>query len=226
MALSAVAHAQTAKPAPPRPAPTGPTPRAGSFEVNGGVTFAGGFGLGDSAAELTRNTTSGSTSFDLFTSDSELGTAFGIGGRLGYYLSPKLAIEGGVSWSQPVLTINLTGDTEGAPDIESEETLDRWIIDGAVVWHFTQARAGRPSPLMPFVFGSIGYLRELHEGQQLVETGVVYQAGGGVKYWLGNARRRFGLRGDAGISVRDGGFDFEDGIRTVPVFSGSVVYLF
>ena len=226
MAISAGALAQTTRPAPPRPAPTGPTPRAGSFEVSGGATFAGGFGLGDSAAELTQNTTTGSTSFDLFTSDSELGTAFGLGGRLGYYLSPKLAIEGGVSWSRPVLTINLRGDTEGALDTESEETLDRWIIDGAVVWHFTQPRTGRPSPLVPFLFGGIGYLRELHEGQQLVETGVLYQAGGGVKYWLGNARRRFGLRGDAGISVRDGGFDFEDGIRTVPVFSGSLIYLF
>jgi hypothetical protein len=224
-AICAAAHAQTAKPA-PRPAPTGPTPRAGSFEIGGGVTFAGGFELGDSAAELTRNTTSGSTTFDLFSSDSELGRAFGVGGRLGYYLSPRLAVEGAVTWSRPVLTISLSGDTEGAPDTASEETLDRWIFDGAVVWHFTQPHAGRPALLVPFVFGGVGYLRELHEGQNFVETGIVYQAGAGVKYWFGNARRRFGLRGDAGISVRDGGFDFEDGIRTVPVFSGSLIYLF
>jgi hypothetical protein len=191
------------------------------------VTFAGGFGLGDSTAQLTRNTTTGSTTFDLFGTDSELGPAFGLGGRLAYYFSPRLAVEGGVSWSRPVLTIDLTGDAEDAPDTEADETLDRWTFDGTVVWHFSQPRSGRaPSPLVPFVFGGVGYLRELHEGQSLVETGIVYQAGGGVKYWFGNARRRFGLRGDAGISVRDGGFDFEDGIRTVPVFSGSIIYLF
>jgi hypothetical protein len=226
VAVCVSAHAQTPKPA-PRPAPTGPTPRAGSFEIGGGVTFAGGFGLGDSAAQLTRNTTTGSTAFDLFGTDSELGPGFGVGGRLGYYLSPRLTIEGGVNWSRPVLTIDLTGDTEGAPNTEAEETIDRWIIDGTVVWHFSQPRPGRaPSPLVPFVYGGVGYLRELHEGQEFVETGIVYEAGGGVKYWFGNARRRFGMRGDAGISVRDGGFDFEDGIRTVPVFSGSIIYLF
>ena len=35
---------------------------------------------------------------------------------------------------------------------------------------------------------------------QLVETGGEFHAVGGVKYWLGTGRRRFGLRGQAGFS--------------------------
>ena len=37
-----------------------------------------------------------------------------------------------------------------------------------------------------------------------------------LKWWFGQGGRRFGVRGEAGISIRDGGFDFKDGQRVVP----------
>ena len=72
---------------------------------------------------------------------------------------------------------------------------------------------------MPFLWGA-GYLRELHEDDAFVEEGLEYHAGGGIKWWFGQGRRRVGVRGEAGISIRDGGFDFEDGQRIVPTAGG------
>lgn len=211
------------RPATPRP-PTGPTPRAGSWEIGGGVAFGRGFDLGEAAAELTRNTTTGSAPFTLFTTDGQVGSAGGVQGRLGYYFSPNLAVEGAVRYAQPVLSLDLTGDAEDAPDITAEETVDQYVFSGSALWHF-----GRPSPrtrAVPFIFGGAGYLRELHESQELVETGLEYHAGAGVKLWFGNARRRFGLRGDAGVSFREGGVDPEESFRPLPFAGASLIYLF
>ena len=75
-------------------------------------------------------------------------------------------------------------------------------------------------------YGGAGYLRELHEEDALVEEGVEYHAGAGLKWWFGQGSRRFGVRGDVGMSVRDGGFDFDEGARVVPVAGVSLVYTF
>jgi hypothetical protein len=102
--------------------------------------------------------------------------------------------------------------------------LSQYVFDGSAVWHFVKGSgSGRA---VPFVYGGAGYLRELHEGDTLVEEGAEFHLGGGVKWWLGSGRRRFGLRGEAGLSIRDGGFDFEDGRRVVPTVYGSLVYAF
>jgi len=212
-----------ARPA-PRQAPAGPTPRAGSWEVGGGVAYVGGFDLGDAAAELTRNTGSSGSPFTLFVTSWEVGPAPGVEGRLAYYFSPRFAVEGRVRFAQPVLGIEASADTEGAPDVTAEETLDQYVFGGSALWHFA-----RPSPrtrVVPFVFGGAAYLRELHEGQELVETGRDYQAGAGVKVWFGSARRRLGIRGDAGLAIRDGGVDPETNLRAVPIAGASLIYLF
>jgi hypothetical protein len=60
----------------------------------------------------------------------------------------------------------------------------------------------------------------------LIETGGEFHALGGVKYWLGTGRRRFGLRGQAGFSLTSGGFDLREPSRTLPIASGSLLYLF
>lgn len=211
-----------------RPAPgpqTGPAPRAGSWEVGGGLMYVRGYDLGDAAAELTRNTTTGPSDFDLFTTASRVEPMWAAEGRVAYYLSWRFAIEGAVRYGQPVYSVDVGGDAESAPDITAEEKLNQYLFAGSALWHF-----GRPpSPRMrvvPFVFGGAGYLRELHEGQELVETGIEYHAGAGVKYWFGASRRRFGLRGDAGVSFRDGGFDPEEKLRPVLIGGASLVYLF
>ena len=197
------------------------SPRSGSWEIGGGIVYLQGFDMGDRSADLTRPT---GGPLELFTTSSELKAAIGLQGRLGFYLSPQLSVEGGVRFAKPKLSIRITGDFENAPNETAEETLNQYLIDGSALWHF-----GRPSAtsggVVPFVMGGVGYLRELHDGQELVETGVEYHAGAGVKIWFGGGGR-FGVRAEGGISIRDGGFDFEDKTRYIPVAAGSVIYLF
>ena len=90
------------------------------------------------------------------------------------------------------------------PDTTAEETVSHYLFEGSLVWHlrhlsFASGRA------IPYLAGGAGYLRELHEGNQLVETGQEYHALGGLKYWLGSRARRFGLRIEGGVSARKKG---------------------
>ena len=197
-------------------------PRSGSWEAGGGIIWSTSVDGPEATAELTDN---GQTSggLDLFTSEGRLENGAGLKATLAYYLSSAVAIEGGLRFSKPRLSYRLSDDFEDAPDLTAEETLSRYVITGSVVWHL---RSGRGKRLIPFVVGGAGYIRDLHEENELVETGTEYHGGGGVKYWLGSGRRRWGLRGEAVMSIRDGGFDFRDGTRTAPVLSGTLIYLF
>jgi len=203
--------------------PARPAPHAGSWEIGGGFLWQGGFDLGDRDAELTRNPATGTGPYDLFTSASSLGAGIGVQGRIAGYVSRNLAIEGGARITFPTLDIHLSGDVESARDLTATETLTQYVFDGSLVWHFAPFHRGRA---VPYVAGGAGYIRDLHEGSALIETGAEYHALAGLKWWLSSRPRRLGIRGEAGVSIRDGGFDFREGRRTVPVASASLIYLF
>jgi hypothetical protein len=198
--------------------------RQGTWELSGGGVLVGGYRLGERAAELTPNNGS-APSFDLFTTDNRVRQALGVQARIGFIVTSALVVEGEVRFTRPVFEVRVSGDAENAVDTTIEETLSQYAFDGSVVWHLTRAAfAGQRA--VPFLFGGAGYLRELHEQDALVDEGLEYHAGGGIKWWLGQGRRRVGVRGEAGISIRDGGFDFADGPRVVPVVGGSLIYTF
>ncbi len=221
--VSTAAEAQ-ARRTPPRPIRAArPTPHAGSWEISGGFLWQGGFDLGERNAELTRNPSTGTGPYDLFGAASSLASGIGAQGRITGYLSRNLAIEGGVRITRPSLSIDLSEDAESAPDLTATETLTQYVLDGSVVWHFAPFHKGRA---VPFVAGGAGYIRDLHEGNALIDTGIEYHAMAGVKWWFSSRPRRLGVRGEAGLSVRDGGFDLGAGRRTVPVASASLVYIF
>jgi hypothetical protein len=194
-------------------------PDKGSIEVSGGITYVGGYSFDERTAEQTANSASTASPFDFFTTDSEIKPAVGYRARLGFFLSSSLSIEGGLRFAKPVYEVRITDDFENAPDSTAEEDLSQYLFDGSLVYHF-----GSSSRAAPFVYGGAGYLRELHEGEALVEEGVEYHAGGGIKLWLGSGR--FAIRGDVGVSFRDGGFDLEDKSRVVPEAGASVVWVF
>jgi hypothetical protein len=80
---------------------------------------------------------------------------------------------------------------------------------------------------VPFVLGGGGYLRELHEKNEVIETGREYHAGAGLHLWFGNSgKHRLGLRTDVGVSIRTGGADASDSKHTVPTAGASLAYLF
>ena len=198
-------------------------PRKGSIEASGGGTFARGFELGSLTGELTRSTPT--EKFDLFESDSEV-TAFpGAYARLGYYLTESISLEAGLRYARPVLSVRLSDDAESAPNVTADETVSHYIFEGSVLWHLRDLSFASGSAI-PYVAGGAGYLRELHEGNQLVETGEEYHAVTGLNYWLGSGAHRFGLRIEAGISARRKGMDPDDSLRTLPIAFGGVSYLF
>jgi len=200
-------------------------PHRGSWEVSGGAIWSDGYDLGSRSAELTRNTGGGTGPFELFTSSTEVTTATGGQGRIGVYLSRSIALEAGAQFLRPVVSSRLANDAEEAEDTTATETISRYVFDGAVVFHMTglSFNGGKG---VPFLTGGAGYLRELHDRDELIETGVTYHAGAGLKLWFGQGARRLGVRADVGVAMRDGGFDFSDDRRTVPTAGVSLAYLF
>lgn len=202
-----------------------PAPRLGSWEASGGVTWSGGYNLGRRAAELTRNIGTGTGAFDQFTTTSKVTPAIGGQGRLGFYVSRTVVLEVGVEYLQPKFSSRLADDTEDAPDVTATETMSRYVVDGSLVIHLISlAFAGGQG--VPFVSGGGGYLRELHDGNGLIETGSEYHAGAGLKLWFGPGARRLGVRADVNLTMRKGAFDFKEARRTVPTAGLSLAYLF
>jgi hypothetical protein len=201
----------------------GDGPRRGSIEVSGGGTWASGFDLPTLDARLTRAVES--AGFDLFSVSGRVEGFPGVQVRVGVYLSPTISVEGGARYARPRLAFDLSGDAESAEDTTATETLSHYVFDGSVLFHFPKASfsGGRG---VPFLSAGGGYLRELHDGNELVETGNEIHATAGVKYWFGTGRRRWGLRGEAGLSSRQDGFDRDGGRRTLPLVQGGVTFLF
>ena len=125
--------------------------------------------------------------------------------------------------ARPKLDIKLSGDFESAPDQTATETLTQYVIDGSAVLNLAPFNSGR---VVPFIAGGAGYIRDLHEGSELIETGIEYHGLVGIKWWFSDRPHRLGIRGEGGFSIRDGGFDFRDERRTVPIATAGLVYIF
>jgi len=198
-------------------------PHRGSIEVGGDGTFVGGFDMGSATADLT--TSSPTQRFDLFTTESRVDGFPGASVRVGYYLTRSISLEGGMRYARPTLSTVLSDDAENAADVTATEQASHYVFGGSLLVHFPQAGfAG--SRGIPFISAGAGHLRELHEGNQLVESGLEYHATAGVKFWLGSGDHRFGVRFEAGLSAREDGLDNKDGRRMLPLVSGGLSYLF
>jgi hypothetical protein len=203
--------------------------RARAFELDLGASWLGGIDFGARRAEFVRNQSNG-TPFPLFEVDSGIAPAPAFEGRLGFHLTRALALEGAFLYARPRLESRITGDAEDAPSLTASEDVSRYIVDVSAVVHLTGLRMGGSA--VPFVLAGAGYLRELHEGRTLVETGQLYHAGGGVKYLFSRRRRGLirglGLRLDARIYVRRGGLELDEDepSRTFAAGGGSLVVLF
>jgi hypothetical protein len=200
-------------------------PRTGSIEVGGGIVWSGGFDQGSVSAAETRNSTTDPAPFVLFTAKSRTHSVTGAQARVGLYLTREVSVEGGVEYGRPTLETELGDDAESAEGVIATESLTRIMIDGSAVVHLSglSFNGGKG---MPFLRAGVGYLRELHEKNEVIETGSEYHAGGGVKVWFGQGTHRVGFRADAGLSFRKGGADTPDTKRTVPTAGASVMYLF
>lgn len=194
--------------------------RVSRLEVSAGALFAGGYDLDGPDASITGNQSDGSD-YTLFRSSTRVAAAGALEARAGWRLSRRFTVEGGVFASRPRLTARLASDVEGIPDTTITEDLSLYIFDAALLVNLGSA-TGRT---VPFIRGGAGYLRELHEDNVLVETGVAYHVGGGATVWFGS-RDRAGVRVDARVYFLKNGIDLDNGTRTVPAAGAAFIYAF
>jgi hypothetical protein len=195
----------------------------GRIEIDGGAGLIGGATLNDSDANLRVNDQTSRTA-RLFATSSDISSAPLWFARVSYSLSRRFVLEGALTRSNPDVRTAVTSDAEGATPLTAAERIDQYFIDGSLLVMLDELQVGRR--LVPFVVAGGGYLRQLHEGQALVDQGQVYNAGGGVKYWLtlrkAGTVRAVGLRGEAKAYLLRGGFSFDDEMRAHLAIAGSV----
>lgn len=196
-------------------------PRAGAFEISGGGTWSAGQDLDPRAATLTPNPGTGSSSFELFGADPSLKPVFGAQALVGYYVTRAFAIEAGMHYSRPTLSVELSDDFEDAPSLTATTSITQYLFTGTAVYHF-----GSSASMTPFIAAGAGHLRDVHNGNELLETSVEYHGKVGVKWWTGSGRTRMGLRAEGGVSMRSDGFSFDEDRRVVPTAAVSLAYLF
>ena len=196
------------------------TPHRGTFEVSAEATWMGGYDAGGQNATETSNTTTGGAPLTLFSVSGRMQGGPGGAARLGLYLAQRVSVEASFEYSRPILRAHVTNDFEQAPDVDADETITSYLAGGSLLYHFGSGR------FVPFVSGGGGYLRQLHEENSELLTGTEIHAGGGVKYWLGTGKHRFGLRVDAQASSRSKSVAFEQKRRLVPTIGAGIAFLF
>ena len=138
-------------------------PRAGAFEISGGGMWSAGQDLADRDATLTPNPGTGASSFDLFKSDPTLKPVLGAQVLVGYYITRAFAIEGGMQYSRPTLSVRLSDDFEDAPSVTADTAITQYLGMGSLVYHF-----GTSPNVVPFVAAVAGHLRDVHNGKELI----------------------------------------------------------
>lgn len=202
--LAAVILAGLVACAAPALAQSGPQAAARRVEAQVAAGWFGGASLG--TLDVGYRGPNPPAQVPLFTADTRITSSPLVALQAAYAVVPRVAVEGRVTLSHPDLDAAVHGDAEGAPAITVSERITRYLVEGGVA---VLLRDGRSVRLVPFVSGGVGYLRELHEGQTVVDDGHAFYLGAGLKHWL-LARRRgvvrtAGLRVDGRLYVLSGG---------------------
>jgi len=185
---------------------------AGRMQISVGPRWTGGSSLSRGDAN---ETTSSGSEFRLFTASTTLARATSVDARFGYAVSHRLRALVSGSYGKPALRISVSNDAENAAPITATERIQQFVVRGGAAWAVLEA-----SRFAPFVAAEIGYLRELHSEQTLVQTGRVVEFGGGATYPLVSRRSgRFkyvGARVDARAVMRSKGAALDGGVRVAP----------
>jgi hypothetical protein len=187
--------------------------------IDGGVNWLGGYGIGASSAELRTNAPGPSPPpFTLFDVDSRMTSAPGGEIRVGVDFG-GWTVEGSAAYARRRLAFSVGNDAEAAAAAFDGESVQTYEFGGGVTFELPYPSAAR---LRSFAGAGASYLRQLHQDRTLVETGRVFYAGIGARYWLWGrpaSPRSAGVRGDLRLNVRRGAVDFQDETRTYPSLS-------
>ena len=135
-----------------------------------------------------KETTPTGGSFSLFSTSTTLSAMTGGELHVGVHVTRHLELFGAGSFGSRQLRIEATNDTENAAAVTASERLQQFTFTGGALWFLGGSR------LAPFLSAEAGQLRELHEDKTLVESGLVYMAGGGISML-------FAERGSAGLRL-------------------------
>jgi hypothetical protein len=203
----------------------------GRLEIAGSVGFAANHDLGSERATESGNGVPTGTPVTLFETDSSLDRGALFEGRVAWHLTHALAVEGTFSMTRTHLRAAVRNDSEQAAPIVATSPLTQYAAEAGLLWHLNGLTFGH-GRARPFITGGGGYLRQLHDGATLVETGQSAYAGGGLKYRLHEGARRsmlkaIGLRADARLNLTHGGFDVDpDAWRKYSSLSGGLFVCF
>jgi hypothetical protein len=199
-------------------------PRGPRIELSVGAGFLGASSLGTADADLRAR---GNQFFQLFDTSSRVGASVPVEVRLDFLLGPRYVFEVRGAWSRPELETSVTGDVEGAPALTLVERVNQYALDLGLLVHLGQTR---PRTLVPFISGGAGYAGAVHEGLTLLENGISFRGGGGLKYPLVTERRGrikgLGIRADAAFVVMSGGLAGENDATRQVATSGSLYLTF
>jgi hypothetical protein len=194
------------------PAPVQAQGVAPRIEVVVGPRWTAGLNLASGDAN---ELTSSGSEFRLFTASTTLARATSFDARFSVRVTERLRGLVSGTYGKPTLRISINNDIENAAAITATERLQQYAVRGGASWLLV---AG--SRFAPFVVGEVGYLRELHDEQTLVQTGRVIEIGGGATYPLvSNARGPFGQVGarvDVRAVLRSKGAALDGGIHAAP----------
>ena len=207
--------------APARAQGDGPGLRPHHLTVSSGVTWSAAYDIGDATAALRGNGTGATPpSFTLFKADSQMNASWAPDLRVAVALTSTIAVEAGAMLSYPHVGMSISNDPEAKAQVLPGEALRQFQVDGALTWQLP-LHGPRTAP---YAVAGAGYLRQLHEDRMLGESGQVYFAGAGLRYWLRGdaASRSIGLRAEARVNRRRPGIDFADANRTFPSVSVSL----
>jgi len=194
-------------------------PPEGRLEVSVGVGWLGGAALGEEAADL--RAPSGGP-YRLFESDTHLGGAGVFETRVGFALTRRFTVEGRAAIAEPELRTVVSSDAEASGSFTAVENIDQYVFDGGVLVHLDELGA---FGLKPFASGGVGYVRQLHEDQQLADTGHLFYFGGGVTRPLFSRAQGFirsgSIRADLRLNVLS--LELESDSRLQGSVTGSLV---
>jgi hypothetical protein len=97
-------------------------------------------------------------------------------------------------------------------------------VRGGVAWSLPGLRR---SGFAPFLAAEAGYLRELHQGQTLVQAGRVFEIGGGASYtFTSSGSKEVGARIDARAVLRTKGAVLDDDLHVAPALGAGLYFRF
>ncbi|HYM23092.1 MAG TPA: outer membrane beta-barrel protein [Vicinamibacterales bacterium] len=198
----------------------------GRFEIGIGPLWMGSASFGARPAD---ETNAAGQAVPLFVTATTLDAATGVEGRFGLRLTERFDVEATGSYAGPHLVAKVTSDSEaGLGPFTSDEWVQQFTVGAALVWKLPPLR--RRPRWMPFVAGGAQYVRQVHEGGTLLESGQLYEAGAGIKYELGSrsgARlKAIGVRGEGRAVVRAAGVNVDGRAHLSPALAASLYVRF